>query len=483
MDGTLNNRRASDGRRGVSDSGPGVLAIIPRGEVIRNFVYSGCFSRVAEEAGLSLLSVDPGKGVADQIFEGCEQIYDLKEYDERWIVRIQRDLLDMAHGRWLWSEAARRRWSIRDLEAKTPREKLFRTVKKALCYPFASRRGLRLLSGMERWSSRVFSTTDDYIELLSEIRPSLVFNGSHVHSRNAIQAVQAAQWLEIPTATFVFSWDNLTSQGRISPPYDHYLVWNEQLKQQLLEIYGDIRPDQVSVTGTPQFDFHFRPEFRLERETFCREIGADPKRKIVLYSTGMAHHMPGEPEIVEEIADILREIEDERRPQLLVRVYAKDRTGRFEELKRRRRDILFPEVAWNEDWLTPRYEDSRMLVSTLMHADLGINVASTISLELCMFDKPVINVGYNPASVDASELDYAEYYSFDHYRPVVESGAVEVAGSREEMRESIISALEMPKVASRQRRELVNRLFGESLDGDSAGRVAGVLIELARLGN
>jgi len=124
----------------------------------------------------------------------------------------------------------------------------------------------------------------------------------------ATQAVQAAQWLGIPTATFIFSWDNLTSQGRIMLPYDYYIVWNEALKKQLLEMYEWICPERVFVTGTPQFDFHFRPEFYQSRKDFCASVGADATRPLILYTTGMANHMPCEPELVEEIADLLPNI-------------------------------------------------------------------------------------------------------------------------------------------------------------------------------
>lgn len=461
-------------------SAPRITAIIPRGEVIRNFVHSGAFDELSNSAVLSLVTVSPGNALTSILRKDYGATYPLVEFDERWLVRIQRDLIDMAHGRWLWSRAAERRWRIRDAEAVTLKQRIYRTLKKTAVIPFASRFGLKALSRLERVSSRVLSTTDEYVEMFNRIRPHLVFNGSHVHSRNAIQAVQAAQWLGIPTATFVFSWDNLTSQGRILLPYDHYLVWNEELKDQMLEIYEWIKPEQIHVTGTPQFDFHFREEFYRTREEFCSEIGADPGRPIVLYSTGMPNHMPGETEIVEEIADLLKDIPEG--PQLLVRVYAKDLTGRFEELKRRRPDILFPDIAWEREWLTPRFEDSFALVNTLRHCALGINVASTISLELCMFDKPAINIGYNPASVDPSELRYADYYEFDHYMPIVESGAVEVAVNAEDLRGRVEKALREPGERSEMRSSLLRKMFGETLDGCSASRVAGTLLSIAEAG-
>ena len=168
---------------------------------------------------------------------------------------------------------------------------------------------------------------------------------------------------------------------------------------------------------------------------------------------------------------------------MLVRVYPKDLTGRFEELKKRRSDILFPDVAWEASWLTPKYEDSYALINSLRHSAVGINVASTISLELCMFDKPVINVGYNPPSVDKNVLSYADYYEFDHYRPVVESGAVQVAWSKSEMRDLLKDCLEKPEDRKKERRDLITDMFGSTLDGNSGKRVAKNLLEIAAKSN
>jgi len=461
------------------NNSPRIVALIPRGEVIRNFVYSGAFDEVARSAELSLLTVSPNEEMNRALEVRYENVRVLEEFRERWLIRFQREILDMAHGRWLWSRAAQERWRLRDAEASTTRRKIIRTAKKAASYPFASRSGLNVLSKIERASSRWLKTTDAYLNLYKKLQPSLVFNGSHIHSRVAIQAIQAAQWLGIPTATFIFSWDNLTSQGRIMLPYDYYLVWNEALKKQLLEMYEWISPAQVFVTGTPQFDFHFREEFYISREDFCASIGANPAKPLVIYTTGMPNHMPDEPVIVEQIADVLKEFDETLRPQMLVRVYPKDLSGRFDELKRRRTDILFPTVEWEAAWLTPTYEDSYALVNALRHAALGINVASTVSLELCMFDKPVINIGYNPPDVAEEVLKYADYYEFDHYQPVVESGAVEVARDRDEMQSLVRQALKNPCEKKNERRGLIEKMFGATLDGKSSHRIARVLLEAA----
>lgn len=476
---TIRSSESVAGRQTSIASDARIVAILPRGEAIRNFVYTGALDEAAGGIDVTLLSVLPNEEVAALLKERYGDVIPLLPAGERWAVRLLRELLDMAHGRWLWSEAAAERWRLRDLEAAASGSRLKRSLKKLGAYPFANAAGLELLSGLEKASSRLLRTTDEYRRLFKELKPSLVFNGSHVHSDVAAPAVRAAQWLGIPTAAFIFSWDNLTSQGRIIPQYDYYLVWNEGLRNQLLGMYRSIRRQQVFVTGTPQFDFHFRPEFHWTRERFCNRVGADPSRPIVLYTTGMANHMPGEPAIVEQIASMLREMTDRGAPQLLVRVYPKDQTGRFDDLKRRYPEVLMPAIPWESNWLTPLLEDSYLLTNMLRHSAVCINVASTTSLEMCMFDKPVINIGYNPPDVDPGVVEYARYYEFDHYRPIVESGAVEVSRSEEHLRQALIEALSRPGERAIQRRALIRQIFGNNLDGWSSTRVASVLDMLA----
>ena len=458
---------------------PRIEAVLPRGEAIRNFVYTAALDRLRARMEVDVISVMPDEALRQLMVSRYDTVMELTEIPERWVVRAMRGVLEMSHGRWLWSEAAQDRWRLRDYEATTPWLKAKRLASKAMCLPFANRAGLAMLSVIERTSSRVLRTSDYYLNLFRQRRPTLVFNASHVHCRVAIQAVQAAQWLGIPTATFIFSWDNLTSQGRILLPYDFFLVWSEDMRSQLLELYPRIPPAQVFVTGTPQFDFHFDPQYHWSREEFCRRVGLDPARPFFVYTTGMPNYMPEEMRVVEGIADLLAGQPELGRPQLLVRVYPKDRTNRFDDLRRRRPDIIFSPVNWEQVWLTPKPDDVEMYTNTLRHCAAGINISSTVSLELCMFDKPILNVGYNPPGADISPVSFASYYKFDHYREVVESGAVTVVSSQEEMAGCLRRALLDPAHKREERKALIAKMFGDLLDGKSGQRVARALLSAA----
>ena len=461
-----------------TENSPHIVAVLPRGEAIRNFLYTGALEQLRQQAKVTVVSVLPNQDMRQEMAAVPDNLFELQVAPDPWLVRWLRQELDVIHGRHLWSAAAQHRWKLRDAEAVTLRKKTTRLLAKAFTVPFANRLGIKLFSGLERGVSRALSPSQHYLELWKKLRPTLVFNASHVHSSNAIQPLQAAQWLGIPTATFLFSWDNLTSQGRLLLPYDYFLAWNEDIAETLLEIYPDLRREQVVVTGTPQFDFHLRPEFYEARETFCARVGLDPSRPFILYSTGMDNHMPDEPLIVEGLARMVRELPG--RPQLLVRVYPKDRhPERFDEVRKNNPDVFFPVIPWLKEHLTPKYEDCAFLTNTLRHCALGINVASTVSLELAMFDKPIINVCYNLPANQPPKIDYRDFYQFDHYRPLVASGMLRVANSEQEMQHWLNEYLTNPALDQVERKAFIKQMFGDLLDGKSAQRIAATLLKMA----
>jgi len=253
------------------------------------------------------------------------------------------------------------------------------------------------------------------------------------------------------------------------------------MRDQLLDIYPDIPSDHVCITGTPQFDFYFKPEFCLSKEALCRRIGADPARPLVLYTTGIAHHFPEEHRTVEHVIRVLRQLDIHPRPQLIVRTYVKDTSPEmFALAERYAPDAIFPKVEWEKKWFTPLRGDLAVYTSLIRHAVLGINAASTVSLELLMQDTPVINLGFDPPGSDLPHwLRWRRHIEFDHYRPVAESRAVMVAGSVEELDAMLEQGLKNPQIDSEKRRAFIAHMFGDTLDGNSGRRVAMQLLRFA----
>jgi hypothetical protein len=443
-------------------------------------VYSDTLRVLNEHSRVTVLSVVDDDQILSR-FRGHAEILPLRYYREHPAVAAVRGVSELAHFRHLWSEVAREVWQRRIDEAQTPMQRLRRRATNAFASCLAHQPGLRALDTMERSLSWRMRRTEEFVRMFSKDRPDLVFNCSHIHGPAAEEPLRAAAKLGIPTAGFIFSWDNLTSRSRIHTPYDYYFVWHDRMRRDLLRIYPHIAADRVLVTGTPQFDFHFQPEFAIDREDLCQRIGADPRRPIVLYTTGMNTHFPEEHRTVEAVARIIASLPVQPKPQLVVRTYIKGNSPEMEQLAARKLDgVIFPQVLWTKKWLTPLFEDLAIYAGMLRHASLGINVASTVSLELLLHNKPVINLGFDPPGSNLPHsMRYERHLTFDHYRPVTESGAVMVARSEKDLEEMIRRGLQGPSAQAPRASELLHEMFGEMLDGRSGRRVAETLIDLA----
>jgi hypothetical protein len=434
-----------------------IVVILPRGESIRNFVYSGIIDELRKTYFLILVSVKPNQQIWDMLSGKSDELVELKNSRFSYFFRLLFEIFDLAHNRFMWSEAAKVRWHMRDAESKTLFSKFTRSIKKGFAKVLANQRSLEFLERLDTFLGEKEKCVKPWIRFFRERKPDLVFNTSHSHARNALPCLYAAHRLNLKTCTFLFSWDNLTSQGRVVPRYDFYLSWNNKIKEDFHRIYPHIEKERVIVTGTPQFIGHYQAENYLSAEELKMQLGLLPGEEYFLYSSGMSHHMPFEPYVVSRIADIIKKIGPNYR--LVVRTYAKDRHDVFDKLKAERVDIIIPDVEWEKNYQTPLMTDQVFFTSLLKHCVGGINVASTISLELCMFDKPAINVGYNPPEKDIAPYNYTRFYSFDHYKPIVESGAVQVAMDENEMESLLKEAIQNPGKFSSERRELINNFF------------------------
>lgn len=461
---------------------PRILMVIPRGEAVRNFLYTKTLPLLSEQAEVYLLSVIHDEKFTAQFSDYVKEVIPLKKYQENQLLGYLRNLLIHAHYRWQWTKKAQNKWEMMDYQSQGGWQKLRFLLWKALVFVLANPTAINLMAKIEDSLSWRLRPTRELDAHLQRIQPDLVFNTSHVNAEAGDLPMRVARHLGFATAAFVFSWDNLTSRSRIMVDYDHYLMWNEEMKDQLLHIYPHINSSQISVLGTPQFDYHFNQKYFLSREALCKEIGLDPNRKYILYTTGMAGDFPEEHLHVKTVISILQEIPHQDRPQLVVRAYVKGNSPEMEALaKQDIPDVIFPPVLWEPTWFTPQYKDAYIYTNLLRHAALGINPASTVSLELMMFQKPVINIGYNPPGSNLPDwYRWVRHIEYEHYQPVVKSGGVMVAYSVEDMRRFIYLLLEKPEILQSKQATFLKKMFGNTLDGGAGARVATTLINFVK---
>ncbi|HEX3129956.1 MAG TPA: hypothetical protein VH394_21665 [Thermoanaerobaculia bacterium] len=298
------------------------------------------------------------------------------------------------------------------------------------------------------------------------------------HAHEEAPPAIVARHLGIRTAAWINSWDNLTSKPAYYTGYDHYFVWSERVRSELLRYYPEAGPATVDVTGVPHFDWYRQDSMLMPREELFAAYGFDPRRPLVLYGAATPHLAPSEHLVVERLARDLAATET----QLLVRTHPGDDGGRFLDLKSNFFALQIPGQRGKGriDGYCPTDEENREMVSTIQHADVVVNLASTLTLDAAVCDRPVVNVAFDPQPQGSLARTVDKYYTdYDHYRTVVEHGAVRLARSPEELSARITDYLRDPGL-DREGRRRVAELWCGPLDGQSGRRLAASL--LGRIG-
>ena len=247
-------------------------------------------------------------------------------------------------------------------------------------------------------SARKNPVFSKYHKLLADSKIKTLF---FTHQRPPYLAIlnEAAKDLEITTSSFIFSWDNLPSKGRMAAPFDSFLVWSELMKKELEYFYPDTKNKLVKVVGTPQFEPYVLKKYQVSQKDFTEKFTIKPNLKTICYSCGDVSTSKSDGLYIETIAEAILEKEIPM-VNLVVRTSPAEDGSRFKEIKER-----FPFIIWNfpkweitrqnhpEPWSqrVPFKEDIEDLRSLLEYCDLNINMCSTMSLDFMIFDKPVIN--------------------------------------------------------------------------------------------
>jgi hypothetical protein len=115
----------------------------------------------------------------------------------------------------------------------------------------------------------------------------------------------------------------------------------------------------------------------------------------------------------------------------------------------------------------------------LCHADVVVNVASTISIEACIFDTPIVNINFDGPGDTPFVKSARRYYSFTHYVNITSRRAVRVAKSAEQLVADVAAYLADPSLDAAGRKQVVIDQC-QLTDGRSAERVVNlVLTELS----
>jgi hypothetical protein len=312
----------------------------------------------------------------------------------------------------------------------------------------------------------------EFRAFLDEHRIDSVVSLTPYHDQDAF-LLWAARTTGRPSFTSVISFDNPTTRERLMVRSETIAVWNSFNRSELVRTYPDLAPSAVRITGAPQFDLHRRAELRLSRAEWSDAMGLPPDRPVLLYGAGPSNLVPNERELVLLIDRAISSGRVRGGPHLLVRRHPVDPpdTWRGVGSQLRNGSVVDP---WLEgpsafrSW--PTDQDIVLQMSTLAHAEVHVNVCSSMTLDGAVFDRPQIGPAFVPGVGRRDLRRVQDLYRQEHWAPIQRSGGLAVVADEDSLVSELNLALEQPE----QRRVGRERMVADVLtfvDGRSTERL------------
>jgi hypothetical protein len=284
--------------------------------------------------------------------------------------------------------------------------------------------------------------------------------------------VAAAQQLELPIAILIRSWDNLSTKAATIPAARGYLLWSNEMRRELRLLAPWIPEESIHVVGASQFDRH-RMDCVPDRTAFFEAVGLDPHSggPLIMYSCGGTHLRKMDEYAIGHLLKLLNDDTFPPGTQVLVRLHPFLR--RLHYVK----SLIehFPDDArvalWPREDVAISLSDHEALLGALAYQAVNVNMASTMTIDSMIFDKPVVNVAFDDGTGFQSVRSVEDFYHFDHYHTIVEHGGIDIAYSPEELGRYINAAIENPAAKSAERADTVFFHVGQ-VDGLAGQRTA-----------
>jgi len=212
------------------------------------------------------------------------------------------------------------------------------------------------------------------------------------------------------------------------------------MKEQLITYYPKTKAEQVTVTGTPQFEPHYDAELIIPREDFCSEYGLDPKKTYICFSGDDQTTSPLDQYYLEDVALAVERLNEEgHKLGIIYRKVPIDFSDRYDWVLKKFSHLITPidpiwkpmGSQWNQ--VMPTKEDFQLLVNTCFHSEMVINICSSMVFDCVVHDKPCIYPNYEQPQLKKGIRDIGQNYNYVHFRSMPSNEAVVWAHKKSEI--------------------------------------------------
>jgi hypothetical protein len=338
---------------------------------------------------------------------------------------------------------------------------------------------LSLVAGGESWlrrkEQRLFDEETNASEVQKQIdalRLDAAFSITPFLA-NEQMALRACTRRNIPSCTSILSFDNITTRGWIPVPFDKYFLWNRYNAEELLRSYPEVSSSQVGIVGAPQFDFYWNPDFCWGEAEWRQRLGLPEGRPVILYGGGYHFCAQHEPRFLEQIDNAIERNEIPGNAVVLFRNHPVDAIERWHPVLKKAKHVILddPNPGETAGRTNLTNHDIQRLTSTLCHSRVHVSVASTMSVDGAIFDRPQIGPAYDDSPRGKYDRTSQDLYYQEHYLPITHSGGLDIVRSEQELIAAIRDALVNPGRLAEGRKRMVREICTYD-DGRATGRVA-----------
>lgn len=339
-----------------------------------------------------------------------------------------------------------------------------------------------------RFIERRLNRSGEVKRQLSGLRPDLLVLLNPFGVEETVYLLHAKE-LGIPVACQMLSWDNITSKGTPLLLPDYFLSWGPVMSQEMVELYGFPR-NKIFECGVPHFDVYVRQDELLKKEEILERLGLPRSEPYIFYGMGPRYASPNELEIVSWLAEQVNAKKFQKPCSLIIRAHPQTISGdyalssaelnRLHALTGPRVAIDMPPVLSERlAWDLPKTDMNR-LASLLAGSAMCLNANSTLCLDACMLNTPVITVAFD-GHKDLPYWDSARHgLDYFHLAKLFKFGGVRVARSFPELKRHIDMYFINPEL-DREARLLSATQECGIRDGCASQRAARVIARLARV--
>lgn len=306
-------------------------------------------------------------------------------------------------------------------------------------------------------------------DLFEKYRPSLLLVTSMGNAWNDRYIMREARRHKTKTVSIILSWDNPTTKGMAGAFSDHYIVWTDTMRQELMELHG-IKENRIHVGGTAVFDVYFRHNSFMSRHQLFEKLSLKADRKLIFFCLMTPTQFAWNSRLLEILAHAITSGRIRRPANLLVRPHPIYYTpnghhSKFQEdldtliALGQKFDCIkfdFPEILSHKMNYDMPVSEMTKLASIMKYTDVLVCYFSTLFVEAAILDVPVLNTGLFSTKHMSNEI----VASLNHLDRVLKTQGIRSVYDEDELVRQINLYLDKPDLDREGRRRIVENEVG-----------------------